>query len=173
MKTFRKVLKLFPPAFAMRIWLDKRYGIKVRPSPWRGVAGFALALLPYAFTAVLSVRVDSDVRLLKYFLPYGRMKKFVKLAYGMQRSDATRDHGAIGALRSVMPYGLVIWWDAEDARIMEGSGHGNLKIDSTSCEVASHDVGCRISDKERQELQRMDKIEAMTLRLAIIAGKAR
>ena len=68
MKTFRKILKLLLPAFVVQIWLYWRHGIKVKPSPWHGIAGFALTILPYAFTAALSVREDTDVRLLKYFL---------------------------------------------------------------------------------------------------------
>ena len=72
MKTFRKILKLLLPAFVVQIWLYWRHGIKVKPSPWHGIAGFALTILPYAFTAALSVREDTDVRLLKYFLPYGK-----------------------------------------------------------------------------------------------------
>ena len=77
MKTLCRVLELLPPAFAMRIWLQRKYGIQVKRSPWGGVAAFALAVLPYAFTAALSVRVESDCRLFKYFLPYGKMKRRV------------------------------------------------------------------------------------------------
>lgn len=175
MKTFRRILKLLPPAFVMRCWLKRRYGIKVSPAPGNAIIKFALAVLPYAFTAALSVRVDSDVRLLKYFLPYGRMKKFVKLAYGMQRGDATRDHGAIGALRSIMPYGLVLWWDAEDAQKATkiASGEGKAKKVPTQAATAFATVGC-ISESERQKLQWLDRVESMTLRIMILeTGKAR
>ena len=84
MKVLRKILKLFPPAFLMRRWLDRRYGIKVPPAPGGALARLVLAVLPYAFTAALSVRVESDCRLLKYFLPYGKMKRLVYLSYRMR-----------------------------------------------------------------------------------------
>ena len=163
MKTFRKVLKLLPPAFAMRIWLKKRYGISVKPSPWGGIAAAVLAILPYAFTAALSVRVDSDSRLLKYFLPYGRMSKFVRLMYGMQRGNAARDKGCAVVVRAVMPYGLVLWWDAEDARIAVGTMRkGNVN-------VAEFDLpDRRITETERAGLRDRDRLEALTLRAIVM-----
>ena len=158
MKTFHRILKLLPPAFVMRIWLARRYGIKVKPSPWGGVVGALLAVLPYAFTAALSVRTESDVRLVKYFLPYGKMKKFVRLSYGIQRGDAKRDQGLIGGLRAILPYGLVLWWDAEDKRLT-GSPKQSWKPAGTSA---------RLSVKERQDLEQQDRFEALTLRMLIM-----
>ncbi len=174
MKTLRKTLKLLPPAFAMRIWLERRYGIKVKPSPWRGVAGFALAILPYAFTAALSVREDSDVRLLKYFLPYGKMKKFVRLAYGMQRGDASLDRGAVGWFRSLMPYGLVLWWDAERDKgaPVPKAGEGTPAPVNAKSPAYCLNVDGRISERQRMEFLRMDRIEARTLRVLIMTEQA-
>ena len=168
MKTLRKVIKLLPPAFAVRIWLQRKYEIKVKPLPWGGFVGFAVSLLPYAFTAALSVRVDSDSRLLKYFMPYGMMKKLVYLSYRMRVGNDAADHGAIGALRSLMPYGLVLWWDAEDVRIKSASTHQKLAANSIPRKIASFDADCRISEEKRQELQLRDRIAAMTLRLMIL-----
>ena len=56
MKGLRRMIKLLPPAFIMRIWLDRRYGIKVPPAPGGVMGKILLAVLPYAFTAALSVR---------------------------------------------------------------------------------------------------------------------
>lgn len=179
----------------MRIWLDKKYGIKVKPSPWHGIAGLFLAILPFAFTAALSVREDTDVRLLKYFLPYGKIKRFVKLAYGIQRSDVTQDRGLIGAIRAILPYGLVIWWDTEDTRPDEygggveevpdnaplseksaGNDDGKNATEQKAAPVAItfFKEGTRIADADRLEFQRIDRIEAMISRLLILtAGRAR
>ncbi len=160
MKTFRRILKLLPPAFVMRIWLARRYGIKVKPSPWGGVAGFVLAVLPYAFTAAMSVREPSDVRLLKYFLPYGKMKNYVQMTYGLQKGNAVRDHGVVGALRAVLPYGLVLWWDAEDLRLAMPKGQSKPPI----CPLRSLPV------KEKVALEGQDRIEAVNLRLLLLAA---
>lgn len=174
MKTFRRIIKLLPPAFAMRIWMQRKYGIKIRPLPWGGVVGFAVSLLPYAFTAALSMRVDSDSRLLKYFMPYGKMKKLVYLAYRMKVGNDDKDHGVIGAFRFIMPYGLVLWWDAEDERIKASPRRNKKNTNATSSRIESCKVGSRISEKERQALQNMDKVAAMTLRLMILnAEKSR
>ena len=171
MKTFRKIVKLLPPAFVMRIWLDKRYGIKVPPSPWGEFAGFVLAVLPYAFTAALSVRVESDRRLLKYFLPYGRMKKFVNCVYNMQVGNQMLDKGLCGKLRAFVPYGLVLWWDSEDARIAaEVSARMNAKAEHQLATLLSPVASRCIPEREREELQRMDRVEAMTLRVLMLTN---
>ncbi len=172
MKTMRRMLKLLPPAFLMRIWLNRRYGIAVKPSPWGGVAGFALALLPYAFTAALNVRVDSDCRLLKYFLPYGRMKRFVRLMYGMQVGNDAKDRGVAGAFRAAMPYGLVLWWDAEDAQGAAVGGAGKGHAEETPLRAAESPVpGGGISESARREFRRRDRDEVMALRLMILTAE--
>ncbi len=166
MKALRKILKLFPPAFLMRRWLRRRYGIKVPPAPGGALARLVLAVLPYAFTAALSVRVESDCRLLKYFLPYGRMKKFVKLMYNMQVGEGAHDHGVVGVLRAIMPYGLVLWWDAEEARISQGARGRDCQTESRKA-----DPRLPLSDRERRDLARIDRLEALSLRYLMIAGR--
>jgi len=173
MKRLRRAIKLLPPAFAMRIWLAKRYGISVAPAPGGAFLGALLAILPFAFTATLSVRKESDIRLVKFFVPYGKMKGFLRRQHRMEVGDAAKDSGISGAIRFVMPYGLVLWWDAEDDRLRNGSWQG-----ARSSAAVKHDVAMakvrryRLSDKDRQEYARMDEIGAMTLRLMIIQGAA-
>ena len=167
MKAFRRILKLLPPAFLMRRWLDRRYGIKVPPAPGGVVAGFVLAILPYAFTAALSVRVESDCRLLKYFLPYGKMKGFVKLAYNMQVGNDEKDCGLAGKFRALMPYGLVLWWDAEDRRLVDPSKQPQKPLCQQPQKTLRPSVN--LSVKERQVLEHQDRIEALTLRMLIKA----
>ena len=173
MKKLRRILKLLPPAFIMRFWLKRRYGIKVQPAPGNAITKFVLAVLPYVFTAALSVRVESDCRLMKYFLPYGKMKKFVKLMYNMQVGNDEKDCGFAGKFRSIMPYGLVLWWDAEDCRTAQSAATRKPKTKEPQSQLGSEFVlkfGWHMPEKERMEFQRMDKIEAMTLRLLIMTG---
>ena len=174
MKGLRRMIKLLPPAFIMRIWLDRRYGIKVPPAPGGVMAKLLLSVLPYAFTAALSVRVESDCRLMKYFLPYGRMKKFVRLMYAMQVGNDAKDSGALGKFRAVMPYGLVLWWDAEDRRTagVAVAHKAPAKERQAAQDRQNLDFCWRISERERQEFRRTDKIEVMTLRLLIMTGDA-
>lgn len=153
----------------MRRWLVRRYGIKVPPAPGGALARLALAVLPYAFTATLSVRVESDCRLLKYFLPYGRMKRFVKLMYNMQVGDAARDQGAIGMLRAIMPYGLVLWWDAEDVRISQGAQ--GAQAGKRQVKLRKADSVWSLSDRERRDFARIDRLEALSLRYLMIMGE--
>ena len=163
MKTLCRVLKLLPPAFVLRIWLRRKYGIKVRPSPWGGLAGFVLAVLPYAFTAALSVRVESDCRLLKYFLPYGKMKRLVFLSYRMRDGNDAKDHGVVGLLRAIMPYGLVLWWDAESRGVAR---RGRQVV----AHRAERESGRQMQERARTEQARLDRLEAMSLRYSIITA---
>ncbi len=170
MKSLRRMAKLLPPAFIMRIWLNRRYGIKVPPAPGGTMARFFLAVLPYAFTAALSVRVKSDSRLIKYLLPYGRMKRFVRRKYAMQIGNDAKDRGAFGKLRAAMPYGLVLWWDAEDRRTARDAIASKQPVKKRQVGQPNPDLNFswRISERERTEYQRMDRIEAMALRLCIM-----
>lgn len=169
MKKFCRIFKLLPPAFLMRRWLDRRYGIKVLPVPGNMMVRFVFAILPYAFTAMLSVRVESDTRLLKYFLPYGMVKNVVKCVCG--KNDA-KDIGVVGTCRAIMPCGLVLWWDTEDKRMSSDKRMYSLpKIapahPATSCPKS------RIQEGERQKLAHLDKVEAKILRLLILSyGRA-
>ena len=151
----------------MRIWLQRNYGIKVKPSPWGGVVGFVLAALPYAFTAALSVRVASDCRLIKYFLPYGKMKRLVYLSYRMRVGNDAKDHGAVGVFRAIMPYGLVLWWDAET----RGEAGGAQQVEERQAAAGS---GQQMQKRTRAEQARMDRLESMSLRYLIVtAGRPR
>lgn len=173
MKKLRRILKLLPPAFIMRFWLKLRYGIKVQSAPGNAITKFVLAVLPYAFTAALSVRVESDCRLMKYFLPYGKMKKFVKLMYNMQVGNDEKDCGFAGKFRALMPYGLVLWWDAEDMRISQNAATRKPSANAPQPQPRQACVlnfGWRMPEQDRLEFQRTDKIEAMTLRLLIVQG---
>ena len=164
-KTLRKALKLLPPAFAMRIWLERRYSITVPPAPGGMFSQFAFALLPYAITAALSVRVETDRRLAKYFLPYGRMKRFVRLAYGMKVGDDSVDHGFTGFLRAFMPYGLVLWWDNEGMdRRTAGARLSPFLKRPAAMNAAERDA------ELRGLMERVDKLEAMISRLLVVAG---
>jgi hypothetical protein len=175
MKKLRKILKLMPPAFMMRLWLKRSYGIIVPPAPGNVITKFFLALLPYAFTAALSVRVESDCRLVKYFLPYGKMKKFVRLMYNLHVGDDEKDCGMAGKFRAVMPYGIVLWWDADDIRIAQNvikqTSKAKAKVSQTQFKQESElSFGWRMPEQERVFFLRTDKIEAMTLRALIIQG---
>ena len=168
MKKLRKVLKLLPPAFAMRIWLAKRYGMSVAPAPGGAFTRTLLAVLPFAFTATLSVRKESDIRLMKFFVPYGKMKTFLLRQHRMEIGNAAKDCGISGAMRFVMPYGLVLWWDSEDARLNAGNGNERHPSPEESPDrAAKPSQPFRLSERERQEYARRDKIEAMALRILI------
>lgn len=175
MKSVHRVLTLLLPACLVRAWLWRRHAVKVPPVPGNWLTKAVFAVLPYAFTATLSVRVESDCRLIKYFVPYGKMKKHVYLAYRMDVGDRERDRGVVGAVRAVMPYGLVLWWDAEDHR-----NPRNIAVRKPQDRKAAGDSdfrinhGWRMPERERLEFQRVDKAAAMTLRLLIMgSGKVR
>ena len=113
------------------------------------------------------MRVESDCRLLKYFLPYGKMKRLVYLSYRMRVGNDAKDHGAVGVFRAIMPYGLVLWWDAETSGVTGGAQQVNVR-------QAAAESDQQKQKRARAEQARMDRLEAMSLRYSIItAGRPR
>lgn len=165
MKSLRRMLKLLPPACLMRVWLRWRYGMSVPQAPGGIVGRAALAVLPYAFSAALSQRVATDNRLVKYYLPYGRMKRHVLATYGMKVGNDARDRGLGGCVRAVMPYGIVLWWDAECARLC-----APIKGDDSVGSLGVVDFGFPMSVRLDPSRDRLDRIETLGLRLAIVYG---
>ena len=167
MKKLNRILKLVLPAFIMRPYLAKR-DVAVQPPPGGALARFVLAFLPFAFTAALSVRVESDRRPMKYFLPYGKMKKFVALAYSMDVGNSALDKGFIGAIRAVSPYGLVLWWDGEAERVAAG-GKPKGKVQAGRHKPENAKPGEQKPQMPSTcEIDRLDKIEALTLRTLLL-----
>ena len=117
MKKARKIVKLALPGWFMHWWLPKRYGITVKVPASSMFAKVLILLSPYVVSVILQQRVDTDRRVLKYFLPYGKMCARMMLVYGRNVGNAQRDKGFWGRVRSVLPYGLILWWDREDKRI--------------------------------------------------------
>ncbi len=162
MNNFQRFLLLLLPAFVAQQWLARR-DIFVQPPPGGALARFIMAPLPFAFTAALSVRVESDRRPLKYFMPYGKMKKFVALAYNIHVGDPSLDKGLIGALRAISPYGLVLWWDGKEARMPAKARKAPLPAATPGSEAtfSNHLAAC--------DAERLDRIEALALRALLIA----
>lgn len=117
MKIFRRIFKLFLPAWYMHRRLDKKFGIKVSSvSESRGIR-FIVSLLPYFMSAILQQRKPTDRRVYKYFLPYGKMCDHIHTAYAKNVRNPQKDIGIWGKIRSCFPYGLILWWDNEDNRL--------------------------------------------------------
>lgn len=165
MKSLRRILKLLPPACLMRVWLKWRYGMSVQPMPCGIVGRVVLEILPYAFTVALSQRVATDSRLVKYLLPYGSMKRYVRATYGMKVGNDAKDHDFGGFVRAIMPYGLVLWWDSEG---VQSAGCADEKVSAaSSCAL---DLGFPTSIRQVPGRDRLDRIEVLELRRVISDG---
>jgi len=117
MKIFRRIFKLFLPAWYMHRRLDKKFGIKVNPVSESKCIRFVVSLLPYFMSAILQQRKPTDRRVYKYFLPYGKMCDHIHAAYAKNVRNPQKDIGIWGKIRSYFPYGLILWWDNEDNRL--------------------------------------------------------
>lgn len=78
---------------------------------------FVVGLVPYAVSAILQQREQEDRRPCKYFLPYAIMCRRMLAVYGIDVWNYEKDRGIVGIARAICPYGLVLWWDREDARL--------------------------------------------------------
>lgn len=113
MKMPYKILMLLLPGAAVHKILEKKYSLNVDVPAASTVGRLAVGVLPYAFSAILQQKVATDRRPCKYFLPYGKMCRFVRQNYNEQVGNPEKDKGVNGFFRSVLPYGLVLWWDKE------------------------------------------------------------
>ena len=103
MKIFRRIFKLFLPAWYMHRRLDKKFGIKVNPVSESKCIRFVVSLLPYFMSAILQQRKPTDRRVYKYFLPYGKMCDHIHAAYAKNVRNPQKDIGIWGKIRSYFP----------------------------------------------------------------------
>ena len=142
----------------------------------------ALLCLPSVVLAILSNRRSEDKHLIKYFLPYGRMRKHILAKH--RESHVRKVYGAKilkpltgvkGLVRSCLPFGLVLWRD-NDGRILpapelsgasrQGDQRANPNV--VACpDVASPDVAnldAKIDALRREISLRQDRLEVLVLR---------
>lgn len=108
----------------------------------RGLLRIVGLFLPHFFAAVLSCRKSTDKRLIKFFLPYGMMRRRMLDVFGEEVGPMEKDRGLSGLFRSVCPYGLVLWWDDDGKNVrpapVAASGAGgrpaSVKVDTKGLE---------------------------------------
>lgn len=177
MKTLRRLVKLFVPYGLLRRWAARRYGERW-PEVGSGAASRWLhACLPTFVAAIDSRRRGEDRRPIKYWLPYGRMRRHVTLHYGLPLRDEGAFPAWVRGLRAACPYGLILWWDAETHRTRprpapapkpsrpapapaQGVGGPALReeLRALRAEVAALREDCRRRD---------ERLEALALRLLL------
>ena len=166
MKKVRKLVKLMAPGWFMHWWLPYRYGINPKPASDSIAARVMVALAPYAVSAILQQRVETDKRSGKYFLPYGIMCKRMLRVYGKDVGNIERDKGFIGMVRASFPYGLVLWWDREDARL-----DAEVRQQAQRKAQAARVPSAATADALQKSLQQMriwqDRQEVLSLRTLV------
>ena len=124
--------------------------------------------LPRFFSAVLSCRKNTDKRIIKYFLPYGLMRKRMQEVFFERVGDPSKDKGLVGVFRAMCPYGIVLWWDSADVR------SGRAVVVKAPSPVAAPrpvqsqingDIQRRIDGLRRTCENRMDRLELLILRM--------
>lgn len=117
-KTCRKIVELLLPTAYMRWRLKHVGGHALQGVSESLVVGALVDFLPYAVHAILSQRQPSDRRLIKYFLPYGKVREYVEGAYGIGHVRYKDVSGWPARFRNWLPYGLVQWWDFGDDQVL-------------------------------------------------------
>ena len=131
MKNIRRAIKLFCPMGPFVLWVKWRYPklvLKERAAV-RGVLKYIWWIVPYGVFCVNAQATGKDKHVVKYWLPYGLMWRFVARRYGYavirghirkkgrrhaleKTLKSERKHSFIARFsRSLMPYGLVLWQD--------------------------------------------------------------
>lgn len=169
MKKLHRVIKLLTPGCLVGLWLNKKYGIKNKSVSDSAAVRCLTAILPYAVSAILQQRVETDRRVVKYFLPYGIMCRHMMRAYGKNVRSKEHDKGLGAVLRSMLPYGLVLWWDGENVRpLPKEQGNKRSAVD-VKRSVAEPDAEQQKFFQQTRE--RQDRLEVLSMR-ALAGGKS-
>lgn len=138
----------------------------------------ALLCLPSVVLAILSNRRPEDRHLIKYFLPYGRMRKHilsthreshVRKVYGPKILKPPA--GLKGFVRACLPFGLVLWHDKGGCILpsptaLGAFGQGGPQTNpnvAASPDVANLDE--KIEEFRREISIRQDRLEVLLLRM--------
>lgn len=113
-----KVFELLLPTWYVRHRLAKAFGFDVPPVSESAAVRIVVDFLPYVIFVILSQRIASDRRPVKYFLPYGRVRQYVEGTYGVGHVRYKDVPGWVGHFRNWLPYGLVQWWDFDDDQVL-------------------------------------------------------
>lgn len=122
-------------------------------------------LLPHFFFAAVSCRKSTDRRLIKYYLPFGLMRRRMHDVFGEEVGSTEKDRGLSGLFRSICPYGLVLWWDDDGKNVrpasVVASGAGGRPA---SAKVDTKRLESRI-DALRADLEKSnERLELIVLR---------
>ena len=90
----------------------------------------------------------------------------------MKVGNDAKDHGAVGVFRAILPYGLVLWWDAETRGMAGGARQEEMHQATAESDLQMQERVRAEQERVRAELARMDRLEALSLRyLLIMAGR--
>lgn len=131
----------------------------------KGLLRIVGLFLPHFFAAALSCRKSTDKRLIKFFLPYGMMRRRMRDVFGEEVGSKEKDRGLSGLFRSACPYGLVLWWDddGKDVRPAPVAARGAASCPA-SVKVDTKGFESRI-DALRAEMQEAnERLELVILR---------
>ena len=119
--------------------------------------------LPHFFAATLSHRQATDKRMLKYFLPYGYMKKRMKYVFHANVGNDKKDHGVAGVFRWCCPYGIVLWWDGGRDAAPCASPAGNIHCHQPRVDDLN-EVRQWITSLRQEVVDRSENLELLMLR---------
>lgn len=119
-------------------------------------------LLPHFFAATLSRRKPMDKRIVKYFLPYGMMKRRMRYVFHADVGNDKKDRGIVGLFRWCCPYGTILWWDGGRDATSCASPAPNRQLPGTP-ELGA--MRRQIESLRREVMDGSERLELLILRL--------
>ena len=130
----------------------------------KGLLRIVGLFLPHFFAAALSCRKSTDKRLIKFFLPYGMMRRRMRDVFGEEVGSREKDRGLSGLFRSACPYGLVLWWDDKPLVLQQSQSRrcSPKPVSAPSIAVVKELEGLRYELSEFKEQMELIVLRAMT-----------
>ena len=128
----------------------------------KGLLSILGLFLPHFFAATLSRRKKTDKRMIKFFLPYGFMKKRMRYVFHSNVGNAKKDRGFAGFLRGLCPYGIVLWWDGGRDAVQSVAPAPNNNQGFGANELKS--IRQQITSLRREVMDGSERLELLMLR---------
>ena len=169
-KRVKKIVRSLLPFWVETLYTQQRYSME----KMNVVIRILLLILPSFCMYTMSNLQSKDVRVIKYWLPYGMILSYHRKAYG-KSVDLGKHSKIMGIVRAVLPYGYVLWWDSEsntfssEPAVGASQVYNSDEIYKTLVKLEESIEKLQVESEEcrRNQFELADRMDVSLLKLAV------